>query len=109
MRQRLVWLAVLAGALVACGSEGGQHADVEPIPLDLAQKGYEQKCALCHGNDGKLGRTGAPDLTTSKMNQAERERIIRYGKGLMPPQKDVLTDAEIAGIAAYLDTFLAAE
>jgi mono/diheme cytochrome c family protein len=43
------------------------------------------------------------------MNRAERERIIRFGKGLMPPQKDVLTDAEIAGIAAYLDTFLAAK
>ena len=109
MKLRFVWAGVLAGALGACGSEGGQHADVEPIALDLAQKGYEQKCALCHGNDGKLGRSGAPDLTTSKMNPAERERIIRYGKGLMPPQKDVLNDAEIAGIAAYLDTFLAAE
>ena len=109
MRQRIVWVVVLASALGACGNEGEQHSGVEAIPLDLAQKGYEQKCALCHGTDGKLGRTGAPDLTTSKMNRAERELIIRYGKGLMPPQKDVLTDAEIAGIAAYLDTFLAAK
>lgn len=102
-----VW--VLAGTLAACGSEPAQQSAVEPISMELAQQGYEQKCALCHGSDGKLGRTGAPDLTASTMTRAERERIIRYGKGLMPPQKDVLNDAEIAGIAAYLDTFRAAE
>ena len=51
--------------------------------------------------------SGAPDLAQSMMTAAERERIIRYGKGLMPPQGSVLTDAEIAGIARFLDGFVA--
>jgi mono/diheme cytochrome c family protein len=53
--------------------------------------------------------SGAPDLTQSRMDYADRERIIHYGKGLMPPQGQVLTAEEIAGIARFLDTYRAVE
>ena len=66
---------------------------------------YGQKCALCHGHDGKLGASRAPDLTQSQMGYEERVRIIQYGKGLMPPQGAILSAEEIAGIALYLNTF----
>ena len=102
------WVAMgMAVALFAC--KEGTEETVVPVELAEAGRLYQQKCALCHGGDGRLKASGAPDLTLSTMNHAERTRIIRYGKGLMPPQGNVLSAGEIAGIAQFLDAFHAAE
>lgn len=103
--RRWVVAACVAAALWACGGEA--PTAVEPVAPGVAARLYEQKCGLCHGSDGRKMASGAPDLAQSTMTAAERERIIRYGKGLMPPQGSVLTDAEIAGIARFLDGFVA--
>ena len=47
----------------------------------------------------------APDLSTSTMSVEERIAIITYGKGTMPPQKDILDAATIRGIAEYIERF----
>jgi mono/diheme cytochrome c family protein len=49
--------------------------------------------------------SGAPDLSSSRLELNERIALITYGKGKMPPQKDVLTADEIRGIARYIETF----
>lgn len=103
--RRVIWGAVVV--LWACG--GGPTEQVEPIGMEAAGRLYQQKCSVCHGDDGRLMASGAPDLTASAMDYADRERIIRYGKGLMPPQGQVLTSEEIAGIARFLDTYRVAE
>ena len=105
--RRMVWAVLAVAGLWACG--GGAAEQVEPVGMEVAGRLYQQKCSLCHGADGKLMASGAPDLTASRMDYADRERIIRYGKGLMPPQGNVLTSEEIAGVARFLDTFRAAE
>lgn len=47
----------------------------------------------------------SPDLSTSTLSLEERVAIISYGKGTMPPQKDVLDAATIRGIATYIERF----
>jgi|TARA_B100000768_G_scaffold181990_1_gene208118 mono/diheme cytochrome c family protein len=66
---------------------------------------YTMKCSLCHGNDGKLMASKAPDLSKSKMSLEDRVAIISYGKGTMPPQKGILDAASIRGVAAYIEEF----
>jgi cytochrome c6 len=69
---------------------------------------FAQKCASCHGPDGK-GKTkmgeklGAKDLSGIKSSEAEIVAVISNGK---PPKmlayKGKLSDAEIKALAAYV-------
>lgn len=99
-------------ALMACGgndraaSTGAAASSNVEISVPEAKRIYTMKCALCHGSDGKLMIGGAPDLTQSEMTHEERVAIITYGKGQMPPQKDVLTSAEIRAVAKYTESFV---
>lgn len=66
-------------------------AQTAPSPSDI----YKQKCAICHGPDGKaqtaMARNlGAPDLTSAKMQSVTDTEIkdtLEKGKGKMPPPK----------------------
>ena len=51
---------------------------------------YSMHCAQCHGEDGKLGASGAKDLSASKLSDAEMVKIIKQGKGAMPSMKALL-------------------
>lgn len=64
---------------------------------------YEQNCAVCHGEDGKMGSAGAKDLSVSALNAEQRFSIITNGKGAMTPFKDVLDEEQRKAVAAYLD------
>lgn len=111
MHLRLViWVAAVPAvlALSRCGS--GQEASGEgpaaPAPSEASiKRAYTMKCSLCHGADGKLMASKAPDLSTSTMDLESRVALITYGKGTMPPQKDILDAATIRGIARYIETF----
>ena len=101
-----IW-ACLGFLVIGCDAPEARpnEASTAPISAVLAEKAYLQKCSLCHGRDGKLGVAKATDLSSSAMSIEERVAIIRYGKGLMPPQNDVLDDATILGLAQYLSDF----
>ena len=45
-----------------------------------------------------------PDLVSTEFTIEERVAIIVYGKGTMPPQKDVLDMPTIRGLAVYIDS-----
>ena len=66
---------------------------------------YGYKCEMCHGKDGNSLIKLAPNLTESTLSLEERVNIILYGKNTMPPQKDVLDEATILGLAEYVATF----
>lgn len=66
---------------------------------------YIRKCSLCHGDDGKLMASKAPDLSQSDMDLEKRAALITYGKGTMPGQKGVLSKAEIYAVAQYIERF----
>lgn len=67
-----------------------------------AQVLYSDNCALCHGADGKLGMTGAADLSKTQMQKDSIQLVILNGKGTM---KSVpLSQEQAAAIAEYVLT-----
>ena len=68
---------------------------------------FAQKCAVCHGKDGKgqipmAQKLGAKDLTQSTLSPAELEKTIADGKGKMAGFRGKIADAEIKALAAYV-------
>lgn len=66
------------------------------------KKKYKTLCSACHGTDGKMGVSGAKDLTKISSTLEENVAQIYHGKGLMIPFKDVFTEAEIVAVAKYV-------
>ncbi|GAA3918637.1 hypothetical protein GCM10022406_01540 [Hymenobacter algoricola] len=69
--------------------------------LEAGKAIFTQRCAVCHGPDGKKGLNGAHDLTKSNLNATGRVYLVTNGLGLMPSFKTELTPAEIDAVAAY--------
>jgi mono/diheme cytochrome c family protein len=99
---------LLAACVVATiGSCGNSNSNAEAIAAADAFdpiRTYNQKCGVCHGRDGKMMASGAPDLTASKISKDEIIAIVTYGKNTMPPQKDVLTPEQISAVADHVLT-----
>lgn len=67
---------------------------------------YEEKCALCHGSDGKLGVSGAKDLSVSALDHKGIVTIITDGKNSMASYKAVLSAEQIELVANYIESDL---
>ncbi|MCS6934039.1 MAG: cytochrome c [Chitinophagales bacterium] len=65
---------------------------------------YIEKCAACHGTDGKQGLGGAKDLSASILTEEQTREIILQGKNTMPGFKNVLTEQQVQGLLEYLRT-----
>ncbi len=69
---------------------------------------FAQKCAACHGADGKGGtamgkKLGAKDLTAVKLSEPEIAATITNGKPpKMTPYKDKLSGDQIQALAKYV-------
>lgn len=66
---------------------------------------YLDNCALCHGADGKLGMTGAADISTTQLDTTAIANVILVGKGNMK-KIDGLTDEQAKSVAVYVKTML---
>jgi mono/diheme cytochrome c family protein len=78
-------------------------------PSELA-KVFNEKCALCHGEDGKGKVKGAPDFTNAewqkKETDAEFADMIKVGKKpTMPAFADKLSDEQIKALVGYVRSF----
>ncbi|MBP7807836.1 MAG: cytochrome c [Bacteroidia bacterium] len=62
---------------------------------------YALKCANCHGADGKLGFSGAADISKTMMSADSIKLTILNGKGLMMAVD--ITDEQAAAVAAYVE------
>jgi mono/diheme cytochrome c family protein len=62
---------------------------------------YMDNCALCHGADGKLGMTGAADLSITQLDTNAITSAILIGKGNMK-KVDGLTEEQAKAIADYV-------
>jgi len=62
---------------------------------------YQDRCAICHGNDGKRGMNGAKDLIVSPLNINERIQVVTNGRNIMPAFNSMLTKEEIQAAAEY--------
>jgi mono/diheme cytochrome c family protein len=65
---------------------------------------YEAKCVLCHGDDGKLGISGAKDLSACTLDIAAIKEIIIHGKNTMAPVN--VDDEQANAIAEYVNSNL---
>lgn len=71
---------------------------------------FKQKCAACHGADGKgatsMGKTlKVRDLSSDdvqKQSDAELTGITENGKGKMPAYKGKLTDAQMKDLVGFI-------
>ena len=78
--------------------------------IDVVAIFNAQRCATCHGIDGKGKLKGAPDWSDpafqKKMSDATLVKIIKEGKPpLMPAYESTLSAEEIKALAAYVRTF----
>lgn len=83
----------------------------DPVNPDLLEKGkqqYDQLCVACHGANGKGNQAlGAPNLTDDiwlygGSHKAVVKSLIEGRNGVMPAQKDLLTEEQIHLLGAYV-------
>lgn len=110
----LVILALLAGGWQArAGLRGGGEG--EESRAAQAKALFGEKCARCHGADGR-GRTtlgemlSAPDFTDERFwgdEKSERRLVnsIAAGKGEMPAFGKKLSKRDIGGLADHVRAF----
>lgn len=82
---------------VGCQPSGPQSVSAP----DMGGVLFRKNCVTCHGADGRLGLSGAKDLTKSDLSLEDRMTLIAKGRGLMTPFEGVLTPEEIAAVARY--------
>lgn len=88
-------------AMLACSSTpDGKEANDATVPEGA--KLFRTQCALCHGADGKLGLSGAKDLTVSALTRDQMILLVNNGKGLMMPYKNVLRPEEIEAVVDHV-------
>jgi mono/diheme cytochrome c family protein len=62
---------------------------------------YAQVCAACHGEEGRGGHGGGPDITKVDAPELVASTVVS-GKNTMPPFAAALTFAQIRDVAAYV-------
>lgn len=67
---------------------------------------FEDKCTLCHGDNGKLGLNGAKDLSATTLDHKSIVDIITKGKNSMASYQDILSKEQIEAVAGYIESDL---
>jgi len=60
------------------------------------------QCTLCHGRDGKLGLSGARDLTITALTREQMLLLVSNGKGAMMPYKNLMRPEEIEAVVDHV-------
>lgn len=95
MDLRIIYICSSLLLLVSCSSSSGNVKSEPPETPEVAGENlFIMHCAACHGDDGKLGASGAKDLTASRLGDAALTKIIKEGKNGMPPMKELLGNNE---------------
>lgn len=63
---------------------------------------YNAQCAVCHGQDGTAGLSGAKNLQASKLTEGEIEAIINKGKNTMPRMQGKFNGQEMKALLNYV-------
>jgi mono/diheme cytochrome c family protein len=82
-------------------------------PVALGNKVYQDRCALCHGPEGKGDGPAAAGLNPKPRNHtdgaymnsrtdAQLLEVIRHGKGGMPAWGGVLSETEIQAVLKHV-------
>jgi mono/diheme cytochrome c family protein len=111
MRNGWVSGGVLALLVVVSPARGADTSD-------LGARLYAERCSPCHGDEGRGDGPTAPALVPPPRNfrdpalwkdrtTEQLRATVQGGKPgtMMPPFRDVLSDAEIDAVVAYLRRF----
>lgn len=97
----LVLIALGVSLFSSCGESEKTTSGLPEEEL-TGQEIYMENCASCHGSDGKLGLSGAFDLSTSGLTIEEVKKVLNEGRNGMPPMKEILSTQEsIEKVAQY--------
>jgi mono/diheme cytochrome c family protein len=110
-----IFFSFLTASLLITACSENQEQKSEPAVNDgpaneevdkatLGKSTFESQCRLCHGDDGKLGASGAKDLTVSTLSHQDAINVVSYGRGGMMAYKDLLTKEQIENVVAYIET-----
>jgi len=77
---------------------------------DTAQTVFKQRCAKCHGEDGRgntetgksLKVKNLRSVAVQKLSNKQLASVIKNGKSNMPPFKYVMRDDEINSLVEYV-------
>lgn len=112
MRWRRTGAALAAGVLAAVPLGAAAQADAQQLALGRAlfTGGVQPSCAVCHtlkdaGTEGAVG----PVLDELKPDAQRVATALRNGVGNMPSYRALLSEAQIAALAAYVARATAAE
>lgn len=102
---RITYLLFLVPIIFSCNSKNTSEKVADTNGVNVKHSGkeiYSNYCVSCHGTDGKLGVSGAKDLSVSSLSDEMRLEIITNGKNAMPPMKDLIQSKEdILIVAEY--------
>jgi mono/diheme cytochrome c family protein len=86
----------------------------DPAAVARGKDVFQQKCSICHydTSDAKkigpglkgLGKRGTFTVNNNKVTDETLKTWIENGDTLMPPFKDVIDDAQIKDVIAYVKT-----
>ncbi len=96
---KIVKFSFLLLAFVSCKPESKSCTDCEDASVTGKELYYNQ-CSSCHGMDGKLGSSGAKDLSASRLTDLQIKEILNEGKGAMPAQ------IQLIGKSAEMDSVI---
>ncbi|MCB9170371.1 MAG: cytochrome c [Flavobacteriales bacterium] len=90
--------------LLTCGGSAGCAASTstDGAGLERGAAIFDAQCALCHGRDGRLGLSGAKDLTGSTLDRDQVVGVIMNGRGAMMAYGKVLTPEEVQAVADHV-------
>lgn len=107
MNRSITWagwgLALLAGCSAAGSDAVGTAGRLAP-----GEDIFRKECAMCHGNRGNLGLSGAKDLTQSLLSKEEMITVVTRGRGGMAGFGHLLTAEQINEVVEHVRTLRAA-
>jgi mono/diheme cytochrome c family protein len=99
-----VSLALVVAALPAAAQEGGDHGSEYSEDALRGAAVYAMYCQACHGPTGESIGSG-PAFAAIEYNPNTARQAIVDGGDIMPAYDDVLDDAELHDLLAYMGTW----
>jgi mono/diheme cytochrome c family protein len=107
--------AVFAVVLAVVPVAGCKRQAAEGDPHAEAKQLFDSVCGKCHGSDGRGGvpaaegqpppRNFCDAAFQASRTDADLKKVIREGKGPMPPFGALFDDAQLTLLVAYLRGF----
>lgn len=106
MGLRISFLFFLFFCFYSCSSNSSEKKSKENengVSKNVGKEIYSNYCISCHGVDGKLGVSGAKDLSKSTLTDTMRLEIITNGKNAMPAMKELIhSKKDILAVSEYI-------